>query len=302
MTRIATMPMQRQFQALLMQQQQKLSDVTQQVASQKKVNDYAGMGADTGRVLVARGLLDQMAAQDRVTSRVQSSLSFYQARMSEIDTAMSGLRTAITDALGTGNAPTLTSDAEGTFAQFRAAINAADDGLPIFAGSQTDTSPLPLQSLADTVGVDANTIFNNDETRISAQVAPGQSMQYGIVATDFGKPFVEAFRKIAELGTLPARPTQAQLDELAEAKGLIEQGLEQLRTADALNGRNQNRVDDVQSRAKDREIVLTSAISDVEDANGAELETELIARRNLLDSSYSAYKIVTSISLADLLK
>jgi len=301
MTRIATMTMQRQYQALLMQQQQKLADVTVQVSSQKKVNDYAGMGADTGRVISARSMLEQMEAQGRITGRVKSQLSFYQSRMSEIDTAMSALRTSITDALGTGNAPTMTSDAEATFAQFRAAINAADDGLPIFAGSNTEQKPLPLSTLADTVGVDANTIFTNDERRITGQVAPGQTMQYGIVATDFGKPFVEAFRTIAELGTLPARPTQAQLDELAKAKTFIEQGLEQLRSADALNGRNQVRVDDVVTRSKDREIVLRTAISDVEDANAAEVETELIARRNLLESSLSAYKIVNSISLVNFL-
>jgi flagellar hook-associated protein 3 FlgL len=302
MTRIATMPMQRQFQALLMRQQQKLSDVAEQVASQKKVNDYAGMGADSSRVLVGRGLLDQIEAQGRVTSRVNASLSFYQSRINEIDTAMSALNAAITDALGTGNAPTMVSDAEATYAQFRAAINAADDGLPIFAGARTDSPPLKLYTLADTVGADPDLAFNNDETRITAQVAPGQSMQFGIVATDFGKPFIEAFRTIAELGALPARPTQAQLDQLAVAKTFIQDGLKQLRAADALNGRNQNRIDDVITRTKDREIVLKSAISDVEDANGAEIETELVARRNLLDSSLSAFKIINSVSLVDFLR
>ncbi len=302
MTRISSLTMQHQFQAIMVRQQQELSDTAVKVGTLKKVASYAEIGADTGRVLTARSMLTQIEAQTRVTSRVDASLSFYQARLSEIDQATSGLRAMILDAIGTGNAPTIIKEAEATFAQFRAAMNAADDGLPIFAGSRTEELPLKAARLADTAGLDPDLAFDSDDIVQSARVAPGLDMTYGIGAKEFGKKFVAAFRTIAELGTLPARPSQAQMDKLAIAKTQIDEGLAELRGVDARNGRAQNRIADIITRSKDREIVLTSAVSEVEDANAASVEAELVGRKRMLEASFNAYAMLNSITLSDYLR
>ncbi len=301
MTRISTLTIQSQFQATMVRQQQEMSETVVKVSTGKKVATYADIGADTGRVLTARSMLTQIEAQRGITDRVATSLSLYQARLSEMDQATSTLRAGILDAIGTGNAPTLIKDAEATFAQFRAAMNAADDGLPIFAGSRTDEQPLKAERLADVAGLDPDAAFTSDEVARTARVTPGLDLSYGIDAKEFGKKFIAAFRTIAELGTLPPRPTQAQLDKLAIAKAQLDEGLVELRSVDARNGRAQNRVDEIVTRAEDRKIVLTSAVSEVEDANAASVETELLGRKKMLEASLNAYAMLNSISLSNYL-
>lgn len=302
MTRIATVTMQQTMQSAMLRTQQSLADAQEQLSTTKKVQNYADLGADSGRVLSARAMLSQYDAQTRIASRVGTTLSFYQSRLSEIDTTASGLRETLLNAIATGNAPDIQGEAGAAFDQFKAAVNAADGGQPLFAGGQTGTRPLAPQTLADTVGLDPNDAFTNDDTRLTARIAPGENMTFGIVASDFGKNFIQAFRTLAEIGPVDARPTQAQLDAMAQAVSQLDAGLADLRVTDASNGRAQNRVDDMSARASDRSIMLTSAIGDVEDADMGQVAIDISLRKTLLESSYSAFAQINGLSLVNYLR
>jgi flagellar hook-associated protein 3 FlgL len=302
MTRIATVPMQQAMQSAMLRTQQSLADAQEQLNTTKKVQSYADLGADTGRVLSARTMLSQYDAQTRIASRVDTALSFYESRLGQVDTAASKLRTTLLNAIATGNAPDIQGEASAAFDQFKAAVNAADGGKPIFAGGETGTPPLVPQTLADTVGLDPNAAFTNDQTRLTARIAPDEDLSFGIVASDFGKNFVQAFRTLAELGPVDLRPTQAQLDAMAKAVSELDAGLADLRVTDAGNGRAQNRVDDVNKRAEDRTIMLKSAVGSVEDADMGQVAIDISLRKTLLEASYSAFAQINGLSLINYLR
>jgi flagellar hook-associated protein 3 FlgL len=302
MTRIATVPMQTLMQSAMLRTQRSLADAQEQLSTTKKVQSYADLGSDSGRVLSARSMLAQYDAQSRVASRVDTTLSFYQSRLGEIDTSISALRKTLLDVIGTGNASDLVGDASATFNQFKAAVNAADGGEYLFAGGQTGTAPLVPQTLADTVGLDPNAAFTNDQTRLSARIAPDEDLSFGIVASDFGKNFISAFRTLAEMGPVGERPTQAQIDAMTQAVSQMDAGLADLRVSDAGNGRAQNRVDDMAKRADDRTLLLTSAVGDVEDADMGQVAIDISLRKTLLESSYSAFAQINGLSLANYLR
>lgn len=302
MTRIATIPMQTVMQSAMLRTQRSLAEAQEQLSTTKKVQSYADLGADSGRVLSARTMLAQYEAQERIASRVDTTLSFYQSRLGQIDTATSALRKTLLDIIGTGNAADINGEASAAFDQFKAAMNAAEGGDFIFAGGATGAPPLVPQTFADTVGLDPNVAFTNDQTRLTATIAPGEDMSFGIVASDFGKNFVQAFRTLAEMGPTDARPTQAQIDLMVKAVGEIDAGLADLRVSDARNGRAQNRIEDTIKAAKDREILLKSAVGAVEDADLGQVAIDISLRKTLLESSYSAFAQINGLSLANYLR
>ncbi|QJU60486.1 flagellin [Sphingomonas sp. AP4-R1] len=294
--------MQTLMQSAMLRTQRSLADAQEQLSTTKKVQSYADLGTDSGRVLSARSMLAQYDAQSRVASRVDTTLSFYQSRLGQVDTTVSALRKTLLDVIGTGNASDLVGEASAAFDQFKAAMNAADGGKYLFAGGQTGAAPLVPQTLADTVGLDRDAAFTNDQTRLSARIAPGEDMSFGIVASDFGKNFVAAFRTLAEMGPVGERPTQAQIDAMTQAVSQMDAGLADLRVADAGNGRAQNRVDDMVKRADDRTLLLTSAVGDVEDADMGQVAIDISLRKTLLESSYSAFAQINGLSLANYLR
>jgi flagellar hook-associated protein 3 FlgL len=293
--------MQNLMQSAMLRTQRSLADAQEQLSTTKKVQSYSDLGGDSGRVLSARTMLAQYDAQSRVASTVGTTLSFYQSRLGEIDTTASSLRETLLNAIATGNAPDLVGEASAAFDQFKAAMNAADGGKPLFAGGQTGTPPLVPQTLADTAGLDPNAAFTNDDTRLSASIAPGENVTFGIVATDFGKNFIQAFRTLAEIGPVDARPTQAQIDAMSTAVSQLDAGLADLRVSDARNGNMQNRVDDLVTRSTDRSNLLTSAVGDVEDADLGQVAIDISLRKTLLESSYSAFSQINGLSLTNYL-
>ncbi len=303
MTRIGSFAMDRQVQSLLTRQYRGLSDATTQLASETRVASYADLGSDAGRILGARSTLAQMAGQKRVNQRVDNTMALYQARLGEIDLSLSDLRKAVMDVLGGGDANVLSDQTAAAFRQFRASVTATEQGKPMFGGALTGSDgPLKAATLADTIGMTAATAFDDDGVRAVARLDGDTDVRYGIGISEFGGDFVEAFSTLAQLGSLPARPTDAQLAELAKAKSQIDAGLEQLRAADARNGNNQNRVEEIGVRAQDRENILRASDGEVEDVDLPALRVELTARQNALDASWSAYVMLKGMSLTDYLR
>jgi flagellar hook-associated protein 3 FlgL len=122
--------------------QQSLGASQLQLNTGKKAHDYAGLGIDAVRTLSARSMLLQQQSYQSVASRVGTTLSLYDANITQIDESVSNLRKELMTALGTGNSPGIQDLIEGSFADVRAALNATESGIPIFAGSQTNDLPV----------------------------------------------------------------------------------------------------------------------------------------------------------------
>lgn len=302
MARIASLPAQRELQSLLARQREQLSAAAVQQASALRIADYGELGADTGRLLTAQGAIDQIEGQTRVARRVGASLTMYETRMAEMQTIMKDLSKAITDVLGGLDGDTLLDRAALDYRQFRAAANAENEGEALFGGSRSNGAPLTPETMADTVTTLPADAIRDDGVRGSARLGDGVDLRYGVGLSEFGGAFVAGFATLAGLGTLPARPTAAQLATLTTAKQQIEAGLEQLRAADARNGGVQNRVDQMIEQGETRRIALTELAGSIRDSDTLALATEITARRTALQVSYEAYSVMTQISLVDVLR
>jgi flagellar hook-associated protein 3 FlgL len=302
MTRVASIPMQRTLFDAIQRSQQKLSAAQLQLATGKKAGDYADLGTESVRTLSAHSLLARQKAQGTVANRLGTTLSIQDANVSSVDSAAESMRVEVLRAIGTGDSAGLQEAIESAFQQVRAALNADEGGVPLFAGSQTDKLPFKPTSLADLAITPAADVFTNDGVRGSARVAEGMDVEYGILASDVGTKLMEGFRTLAQMGPIGDQVTAAQKARLSTAVQEIQDGLAQVRSVNAENGRKQTQIETLGARAEDRSILLKDLIARSEDADLGEVASELTSRRTALEASYSVFSQLSGLSLVNFLR
>ncbi len=297
MTRVASVPMQRTLFDAIQRSQQQLSKTQLQLATGKKVQNYAGLGTEAVRTLSAHSMLTRQDAHTTIAKRLGTTLSIQDANVGTIESAMEHLRVELLKVIGTGRAAGLNETIDGAFHETRAALNANEGGLPMFAGSQTDQRPFTPEKLSDLIGLPVDEAFRNDSVRASARVAEGLDVEFGILASDLGKDVMEAFRTLAELGPVDQDVTPTQAAALKDAISKIEVGLDQIRGLHAENGRKHAQIETLGARAEERSILLRDIISRNEDADLTEIASELTQRRTVLEASYSVFAQLSGLSL-----
>lgn len=291
------MPVQRTLFDALQRSQQQLATSHLQLATGKKVQNYADLGTEAVRTLSTRSLLARQDAHESVTKRLETTLAIQDANISNLESAAEKLRVQLLEATGTGQSPNLQASIEEAFQQVRSALNANESGAPLFAGSQTGQLPFKPEKLSDLVGLPVADAFTNDGVRASARVAENHDIEFGILASDLGSKLMAGFRTLAEMGPIGETLSPAQMDPLTVAMKQIEEGLTEVRSLNAENGRKHAQVETLNERAESRAVLLKSVIASNEDADPLEVASELIYRRSVLEASYTTFSQISQLSL-----
>lgn len=302
MTRIATIPLQQAQAAGIARATGKLNDVINKLSSGKKSPDLAGLGSDAVRSLSTRNMLAQQEAQGKAASQLGTKLSLYATNISTIDASATSLRTALLTAAGNGDGTAAHGAIVSAFQQIRNALNASDGEVSLFAGSQTQGTPFKPVTLADTVGATTATAFADDGVRASARVGDAIDLTYGVSARELGGDLLQAFRTLAEAGEIGTTLTAAQKTAMTSAADQIQKALAGVRSIDSENGRKQALLESLGTRAAERSTLLKGVIADAEDADYAQLATELDQQQQVLKASYSVFSQVSKLSLTDYIR
>ncbi|GAA4001023.1 flagellin [Sphingomonas humi] len=300
--RVASVPMQRTLFASIAQSQRSLSEVQQQMATGKKAPDFASLGIETMRNLSARTMLARQEAHAAVGNRIGTTLALMDTQMAGMEESLSKLRDGLLSAVGTKRADGLQEVMEEAFQRFRTGMNSDEAGQYLFAGSQTDTAPFVPATLAATAGLPTANAFRNDNVTAEARVADGLDVTYGTTASAMGSELFEAFRTLADAGTVGPVPTAAQLSAMNNAIGQLNDGLKILRAAHAENGRRQAQVESLTDRAADRTLILEKLVSRNEDADMADVASQLMQRKSSLEASYTLFSRLSNLSLINFMR
>lgn len=302
MTRVATIPNQRVLFEAINRSQQKLAQTQLQMATGRKAQDFAALGVEAVRNLSARTLVARQEAHGAVANRLQTTLAIVDANIGGVEESMQSLSSELLKAVGTGRALGVQEAIEEAFQRFRYGMNSDEGGLPLFAGTRTDTLPFQPETLADTIGLATADAFANDNVKAQARVADGLNVEYGILASELGGTLFEAFRTLAEAGPIGDPPTAAQLTAMTQAFDQIGDGLTTLRGINAENGRRQAQVETLATRAEDRTLILKKLIAKNEDADMAEVASELVQRKTALEASYTVFSQLSGLSLVNFIR
>ncbi|SFK43788.1 flagellar hook-associated protein 3 FlgL [Sphingomonas sp. NFR04] len=297
MTRVATIPLQRTMAGAISSAQEKLAITQKQLSTGKKATDFASLGTEAVRNLSAHTLLEQQKAQSNVAKRVGTTMSLYQGHIEGVQTANTDLRKQILTAIGTGQSAGLQQAMESAFSQMRSSLNATEGGVPLFGGSQTDSAPFSVATLADAATVPADQAFHDDNVLATARVADGLDVQYGVNASSFGSGLYDAYRAMAQIGPIGDKLTDAQVTALQGVVTKMDAGLKQLNAVNADNGRKQSQIEDLTARGEDRSLLLQQVIEDNEDADLGQVAIDLSQQKTVLEASYSVFSQLSSLSL-----
>lgn len=301
MNRVATIPLQRTMAEAIQRAQRELAVTQTSLSTGKKAQNYASLGTQAVRTISAHSLLSRQEAQAQVSKHVATTLSIYDAHVTRVDTVMTDLRTRLLTAIGVDDADGLQETIRGAFDEFRSNLNAVEGGVALFGGSRTDVLPFVPEKLEDTLATSPEDAFRNDDVRAAAYLTEGRQLTYGITASDVGKGLYDVFRTLAGAGAIGVKLTEDQKAAVRDAVAQIDQGMGALRSANAENGRRQNRVETLGERAEQRSLLLKDIIASNEDADLGQVAVDLARQRATLEASYSVFAQIAGLNLTKFL-
>jgi len=299
MNRIATLPFHHGLERSMQRTQGRLSESMDRMASGRAVNSYTELASNAPRLLSAHASEAREQAYRESLQNVRTSLSLYDQRLGELAEIGTGLRQAMLAAIGTGQTQGFQTQLETAYAQFSSALNSREGGRYLFGGGNETEAPLHPATLS---GLTAGSGFGSGPVRAGAPVADGEVMDYGIGAQEAGEELLAMFETLAAAGPYGATITDAQRIAMASAVDQAANGLADVATLNAANGRRQVRVDMLEQRSDARSLVLGDLISRHEDANMAELAADIASQRAMLEASYTVFRQVSQLSLVQFLR
>jgi len=302
-------------QSLFMLQQvmnasQQLSKTQAQVASGKVSTDYAGLGDKAALLEASRTAQNKADAYQSNTAMALNQSDLQDTQMSSLSDLANQLRKALTDTVANNDGNNMMATMQGIFDQASEILNSKDaNGNYIYGGDKDNTPPLNVSSLSQLVALpSASAAFSNGTLRKSVQVADGQSVQVGMLASDIGTQLMSVIRDVATFnggsnGNFAATQnlTQPQLDFLTSEIPSSVTAAQQVNDGAATNGFNYQTLKAASDHASSLSTIYKGFVSDLEDVDMPTAITNLNQNQVALQAALQVTASLHQLSLLNYL-
>ncbi|MES2033336.1 MAG: flagellin [Pseudomonadota bacterium] len=290
----------------LMRAQVRQQIANEQVSSQKVASSLKGYAKQAETLLATRSVQTKTAATLAQAETLSSRLQTQDLALTQTADAAAGAKQSIMEALSTGRGEALMTELSSWFSSATDSLNAKFGGRYLFAGGQTETEPVPAQSLADLTGPPIATQFKNDGLATISRLDDSNGMQTGFLADQLATGLFTAFRDVqayveangpftGQLTTAQANFLQGMLDDFEGARS-------SLTDAAAANGLLQNRVDKTIETQEARATMIEGLIGNITDADMPKAITQLEQAQVAVQASAQVFNTLSQSSLLDLLR
>lgn len=272
-----------------------------QLATGKIADSYGGIGARTGELLSAEGVLARSKAYDGAADTALSRFQLQESGLSTVADAIALIRGRIVTALASGASELLLPEVETATLRIVSGLNTQIGGVYVFGGVDGSQPPLQASTLAD-FGAAANTdaLFAQAE-RARVPVEEGVAIDGGATAFEVGRDVAAELKALANAESLLG-PFQGDLT--APQRNFLIQMIDRLDQISAgqfqelgLNGVAQGQAEDAKSRSAQRRDLAEIVASEIEDADIAEVVARLNQDRLAVEASARALAQATELSL-----
>ncbi|MFA4994264.1 MAG: hypothetical protein WC521_03060 [Bdellovibrionales bacterium] len=322
-TSISNLSIVRNLTSALQNQQLSLSELSSQLATQKKHTDLTDYSAND-----ARNLIDLQAAGTQCDAYI-SVIATASTNLSIYDTIMTDLEEIISQAQSlANNNPTYTEDiASNVLIQTNnylksvtVDLNQTINGRYILSGSRYNTQPvqdlsaLPLSTLDTTIYTDNLTLPSYDTefvegagstsatayTTDRAMIDDGYIVDYGITSNDPAiQKVVMGLRYLQAAGN--STDTATYKSNMTQASTLLASGLAQIQNLHTNIANNVN-VMAMEKEAQKTEISnLTDRVSNIQQVDTTEIAIKITSFQSVLQASYSATGSILKMSIVNYL-
>jgi len=307
MDRISTSGLYNSVLSNLMTAETNQLNASNQVSTQKVATDLQGYGAGAATLTAMQTVQSQVTSYLDQSKVVATKLTSQDTALGQVASAASSASTAITSAIGNGDASSLMQTLNVAYQNAAGGLNATFNGEYLFSGGQTSTPPVSATSL--TALANAPTVagvFQNGTYVSSAQISPTTSIKTGFLASSVGTPLFTVLQNIAAYNAGPNGPLSGTLTaaQTTFLQGQIA-GLNAASTAatnvQAQNGQLQSQVTDATTDMTNQQTSLTTLIGNITDANMAQASVNLQQAQLSVQASAQILATLKSSSLVNLL-
>jgi flagellar hook-associated protein 3 FlgL len=306
-TRVSTAGNYSAILANLMAAEGRQVDAENRVSSGKNGTDLKSYATQAETLTAMKTVDARITNYQSQNTLIASKLSTQDQALSATADAATQVRTAIANALASGDADTLMQVVQGQFQTAVSSLNTQFDGKYVFAGSKITTQPVTATQLSDlTSGPPIASFFQNDNVATQAKLDDTTTVTTGQLASNLGTPMMQAFQALQAFDQGPGGPLNGQLTA-AQTNFLTTQmqswaGIAtNLTTQTAQNGLVQKQVDDVAANLVTQQNTLTTMIGHVTDADMAKAATDLSNAQLSVQASAKVLQALQSSSLLTLL-
>lgn len=280
-----------------------------QVASGKVAADYTGFGDKTAALEIARSASARAEAYKSATETALNQADLQDNQLTTLSGLANQLRQAVTKSVADNDGSTLMTSVESIFEQAVEILNSKDaNGNFLFGGDKNNKAPVTVTSLADLMALpSAASAFANGSIAASVNVADGETVKVGVLASDAGTALLQAIKDIASFNAGASGPfgsvlTDTQSGFLTGEIATTTAASQTVTNVAGTNGDTFNRLKDAAARQDSLSALYKGFTSDIEDVDITTAITNLNQNQAALQAALQVTSRLNQISLLDFLK
>jgi len=288
----------------------RLDQTNKQIASGVVADTYAGFG-DKAQVLQAT--LSANARNSNYTTATTlaaTQVDLQDTQLTSLSDLAAQLKKVLSDTVANNDPRTLMPQIESIFSQAVAILNGKDaNGDYIYAGGRTDVAPVSVNSLADLVALPiVADAFTNGTSKKAVQVTDGQSITFGLTASEVATGLMQQLKDIAafdagvngdfENSTSLTGPQNTFLTARIATADAAVQGLTAIT---ARNGGIFNQLKNALGQQDSMAVLYGGFIEKVQTTNLAEAATQLSLNQTALQAALQVTATLNQLSLLNYL-
>lgn len=277
-----------------------------QVTTGKLAGDLSGFNGRAQTLVAtqsARAKTDSFIASLEDTRRQLETQDLFMTRMADATTTA---KQAVIQAIGLASGANLLTELKIQFGDIVGALNAQHEDRYLFSGSNFNTKPVNIATLADLGATTVASVFDNDDLAQSNQFDGSSTITIGFLANDLGTPIMTAFKNIQDYvninGDFTDPLTTAQSTFLTSQIAVFETARSSITNQTAENGALNKNVQANLTRQTHRRDFYDSVIGQISDVNEAEAISKVQRARDAVQASTEVFNALKSSSLLNFLR
>ena len=244
------------------------------------------------------------------TTLATTQADLQDTQLTSLSSLATQLSTAVSTAVANNDPTTLMTQVSNIFDQATAILNSKDaNGDYIYAGGKTDTAPVTVSSLSALVALPSvSGAFDNGDNKKAVQVADGQTVTYGVTASDVATGLMQSLKDIATFdaggsGNFSGSTnlSQAQNTFLSGQITSIGAVSTALNTVTAQNGDVYNQLQNATTQQSSMSTLYSGFVSNIQDTDMATAATQLSLNQTALQAALQVTSTLNKLSLLNYL-
>ena len=283
-----------------------ITTTNDQIASGKVATTYAGFGNQTQILQATMSASARNDAYTTATTLATTQTDLQDTQLTSLSSLATQLSTAVSNAVANNDPTTLMTQVSDIFDQATAILNSKDaNGDYIYSGGKTDTPPVTVSSLSALVALPAvSNAFDNGDNKKSVQVADGQTVTYGVTASDVASGLMQSLKDIAAFdaggtGNFSGSTnlSQAQNNFLSGQITSIGTVADGLNNTTAQNGDVYNQLQNATTQQSSMSTLYSGFVSNIQDTDMATAATQLSLNQTALQAALQVTSTLNNLTL-----